>query len=514
MIVSALIVQILALGAFGVFLYKEIAERSLDEARESLEALATFYADASGYGFITAVEQERLDLLEGPLANPNIEAAFLATPDGRVLAAAPNGSNVDRFVSTSDWKAASASIELDDYWIIIRPVFNGGGPAAEAFRSFDESANPSDPTVLGVFGVVGSKRRVNDLLAEIFWVFAALSAVGTVVLLALTSALANYFLKPVDGMIRDIAAIDGDNRSQPLRERGSIETRKMARAVNRLLGEVHVKRADLERRIQEKTAEEQRQREAAEAAQDLAERALNARSTIMSVHTHEMLTPIRIMINELELLRRDLTRSASGRLVPAIDARLKKTAAQVRKIEDVVDQINLIHRIEKDDLRVNPDCTPLGAIVAPLRGIYGEEARRRDNTLCYHFDEDVSVRTDRWMIEVIARNLLSNACKFTKEGRIDLSLSVEGGQLNLICTDTGVGISEDKLGVIFEPLKQEDMSARRIADGMGLGLSIVKGFVEKLDGEVSVESKKGTGTTFTVSVPVTSATCSPAGSSG
>lgn len=99
-------------------------------------------------------------------------------------------------------------------------------------------------------------------------------------------------------------------------------------------------------------------------------------------------------------------------------------------------------------------------------------------------------------------NLLSNAIKFTEEGTVTLTIAcLPSGQLTISVSDTGIGISEDRHQKIFEPYSQVDESASRGYGGAGIGLSIVKRLVERLGGEIRVESRLGHGAVFTVVLP-------------
>ena len=104
------------------------------------------------------------------------------------------------------------------------------------------------------------------------------------------------------------------------------------------------------------------------------------------------------------------------------------------------------------------------------------------------------------LIQVLT-NLLTNALKFTHEGHVRLHVRREGGVLVCAVEDTGIGIEEEFIPVIFEKFSQVDSSTTRIHEGIGLGLHIVKRCTELLHGKVKVESRPGQGTIFTVTLP-------------
>lgn len=114
-----------------------------------------------------------------------------------------------------------------------------------------------------------------------------------------------------------------------------------------------------------------------------------------------------------------------------------------------------------------------------------------------------TILTDRSKLTHILQNLINNALKFTPKGRVRISAfhDIEASVMRFEVEDTGVGIDPEKLPLIFEKFRQVDSSDRRIFEGAGLGLFLVKGFAEILGGKVSVESEVGKGSTFRVTVP-------------
>lgn len=111
------------------------------------------------------------------------------------------------------------------------------------------------------------------------------------------------------------------------------------------------------------------------------------------------------------------------------------------------------------------------------------------------------IQSDYIKIKHIITNLLGNAIKFTKYGHISISFKAQKKRLILVIKDTGLGISKDKQEHIFQEFVQEDSSVKRKYGGTGLGLTIVKEYLNLLDGDIKLESQKGEGTIFTVSIP-------------
>jgi signal transduction histidine kinase len=108
------------------------------------------------------------------------------------------------------------------------------------------------------------------------------------------------------------------------------------------------------------------------------------------------------------------------------------------------------------------------------------------------------VMMDRYLLERIMFNLLSNAAKFTSKGKVDVTVRLDGDQLSISVSDTGIGIPESEQKNLFQKFSQVEGSSTRRFEGTGLGLAMVKEFAELLGGPVSVESVEGKGSTFTV----------------
>lgn len=113
------------------------------------------------------------------------------------------------------------------------------------------------------------------------------------------------------------------------------------------------------------------------------------------------------------------------------------------------------------------------------------------------------INTDKYILEGILTNLINNAIKYTDRGYVEVSCrESEDGSLLFSVKDTGIGIDAERQGAVFERFVQANLEHIRSIEGSGLGLSIVKGYVTKLGGEIWLESSPGDGSTFFFSIPV------------
>ncbi|HEU0053968.1 MAG TPA: ATP-binding protein, partial [Longimicrobium sp.] len=142
------------------------------------------------------------------------------------------------------------------------------------------------------------------------------------------------------------------------------------------------------------------------------------------------------------------------------------------------------------------------------------EPQLRARRLAYTYrrgDPAVTARGDRERMEQVVLNLLTNAVKFTEPGgRIVLDWEADQGRVRIRVADTGRGIPADRLSAIFEPFVQVDPALTRSSEGTGLGLAISRDLARAMEGDLTVESREGEGSTFTLTLPLGRARCASA----
>jgi signal transduction histidine kinase len=244
-----------------------------------------------------------------------------------------------------------------------------------------------------------------------------------------------------------------------------------------------------------------RQKEAAleERARDLAE-AAKEKSQFMVNVTHELRTPLHGILGLSDLLRAGVYGPVTERQVESI-AGIDQSA---RNLLDLIDGLLLLARAEAAKLELMLTDVVVEEIVGRVASTGRWMRGRKELTIETTVAADLPVlRTDRGKLGQILLNLLANAIKFTPEGgRITLSARCAGEAVELTVADTGIGIPERELGRIFDEFHQVDGSSSRTYGGAGLGLALVRTLARMLQGDVSVESTEGKGSTFTVRLPV------------
>lgn len=232
-------------------------------------------------------------------------------------------------------------------------------------------------------------------------------------------------------------------------------------------------------------------------ARTAADEANAAKSAFLASASHELRTPLNAVVGYAELVHEtasdlghdELTedtehiRQAAHHLLTLVDAILDLSQVEAGRMEVSLDHIDLAELAREAVAAVRP--------IADARG----------NTVGVSGVSALWVHTDPRRVRQILLNLLGNAVKFTRSGRIEVVLSDGGAHARIEVADDGIGLEDAKLERIFEPFQQADASIGARFGGSGLGLSLSRELARLLGGEIAVRSAVGVGTRFTVTLP-------------
>ncbi len=238
------------------------------------------------------------------------------------------------------------------------------------------------------------------------------------------------------------------------------------------------------------------------AARDAAIRASQAKSDFLASMSHELRTPLNAIIGYSEILLEESDDIVRTELRPD----LEKIRGAGKHLLGLINDILDVSKIEAGRMDLFLERFDIAALLADVGATVQPLMAKNGNLFDVLFDSNPGTwHSDQTKVRQILLNLLSNAAKFTKQGRITLTAkratSDDGDCLEFMVSDTGIGMTPAQVTGLFEAFSQADASITRNYGGTGLGLAITKHFCRMLGGDVTVASEYGKGTTFTVTIP-------------
>ena len=240
------------------------------------------------------------------------------------------------------------------------------------------------------------------------------------------------------------------------------------------------------------------------AAKEAAESANRAKSSFLANMSHELRTPLSAVIGYSEMMEEEVEDLGETGLLTD----LGKIKSNARHLLSLINDVLDLSKIEANRMDTFAEDVEVTTLVEEAAGTVGSLVAKKGNQLVVEVSPDAgAMHTDVVKLRQCLFNLLSNASKFTEDGQVTLHVHREGGRGDAILvfrvSDTGIGMTEEQLGRLFERFAQADETTTRKFGGTGLGLAITKAFSRLLGGDVSVESTYGQGTTFTLRLPAT-----------
>jgi signal transduction histidine kinase len=282
------------------------------------------------------------------------------------------------------------------------------------------------------------------------------------------------------------------------------------------------KRREAERLRERLFEEERKARAAAEQAREAADEANKAKSQFLASMSHELRTPLNAIIGYSEMVGEELEDLGVAQLKPDLDKVVAAAKHQLALVNDILD----LSKIEAGKMTLFLEEFDVAKLVSEVAATVQPLVAKNGNHLEVSCPADLGMmKADQTKVRQTLFNLLSNASKFTEKGTITLRVWKEEGRmqnaetnqraegaetpilhssfclLHFRVSDTGIGMTPEQLGKLFQAFEQADQSTSQKYGGTGLGLAISRKFCRMMGGDITVQSETGKGSTFTVTLP-------------
>ncbi|MCK5877280.1 MAG: HAMP domain-containing histidine kinase, partial [Candidatus Marithrix sp.] len=328
---------------------------------------------------------------------------------------------------------------------------------------------------------------------QLFLQLATLIAVVAVIsVIILVWLLTGRLLDPISRLTEAAKTISEGRWNQHVPVKYKDEVGTLANAFNQMAKQLRISFAIL----QTKNEESQR-------ACEEAEKANKAKSIFVANMTHELRTPLNAIIGYSEMLQEEAEDMQPEEFVPD----LEKIASAGRHLLALINDVLDFSKVEAGKMELYLESFQVDKMIAEVAAMIQPAINKNNNELIVNHGADLgTMNSDVTKIRQCLFNLLSNSSKFTETGKINLTAKRETKNdedwLIFQVSDTGIGMTHDQIGKVFQAFTQADSSTTRKYGGTGLGLVITRQFCLMMGGNINVTSKFGEGAVFTIELPV------------
>ncbi|MFC5698534.1 ATP-binding protein [Pseudomonas sp. GCM10022186] len=470
----ALLLTLLLTGFFTFARLQDLRQ----ELNHTGQLIASQLAPAAEYGVVSG----KLEVLEGLLQ------ASLGTPHVRFLEVRDRADNILVYLEQQEsLEKSGTQVEVFHAPIVLQQVHLQARQTRTGTNSRSDNGNYLGRVVVGMSNDAFSSRQQEILLKA-----TVLALIALLLTFLLARRLATRLSQPISAMGEAVKAIQDGNYNASLPVVDDSELGDLGRHLNNLASG-----------LEQASHEQQRAMDQLIKAREEAEMANRAKSDFLAMMSHELRTPMNGVLGMLQLLE---TTEMNEEQTEYAALATESTEHLLKVINDILD----FSRIERGALELERIPFNLLELIQGSVQVFQHSAQQRGLDLTLDTQgglERVEVQGDPTRLRQILVNLVGNALKFTEEGGIRVKTrwqALDSEVLWFTCAvhDSGIGIPPDRLEHMFDAFQQADHSISRRYGGTGLGLPIARTLAERMGGTLQAESHEGSGSVFTLEIPL------------
>jgi len=352
---------------------------------------------------------------------------------------------------------------------------------------------------LGYALVSFSKQRLYDFSKQVILIIVFTGFIALIILTLSIDGVIQKLTSPLNTLSKAMVHSQRTGEHTYSKIRGSREVQQIAESYNAMMATLNHQEEKLRHHRDQLEAEVKIRTRELTVARDTALNSSRYKSEFLANMTHELRTPIQAIMGYIDLVKEELEDEGLYHLQQDLDKVTRNSERLLSMISSVLD----LAKIEAGRMELRLRSTYLEELLKGVQDTILPLLPMGNNRFQLLKPEDnLQIRIDTEKLHQVLVNLISNACKFTENGDISLKVDRVHKGLRFSVQDTGIGIAQDKLQLIFQQFSQVDGSQTRKFDGTGLGLAISKEFCQLMGAELRVESQLGKGSTFTLILPL------------
>ncbi|MDP2154766.1 MAG: ATP-binding protein, partial [Sulfuricella sp.] len=462
--------------------------------------IARQLAPASEYGAFSGNREILQALAQAVMKEEDVTAIIITDDRNKILAVSGRPSQFD-FKAAGLADVGQVNSIGKNSLVFAAPIFQNEKDIDE-YGLFDRAESPDGKKkkVLGRVYVELSTAATQQRKSRFIMISITIGLFGFFGAWLLALRMSRDVTHPLSRLLDAVVRMTHGNLDTRVAVDSGGELAELEQGFNAMAGELQSAYSNMQERIEERTRDMARLKEEAERAKAGAEFANQAKSQFLAHVSHEIRTPLNGLIGFLALM-------GKTRIDEVQQDYLKICETSSQTLLAIINDILDLSKIEAGKLSIECLAFDLGYLIEQCILFYTPSAQSKGLRLILEIDRGMPAKLmgDPSRIRQILANLLGNAIKFTHSGAVTVTVKHLDGSdgsahVEISVADTGIGMTDEQLGQLFQPFSQGDASITRRYGGTGLGLAISHRLVELMNGTIAVESAPGKGSRFTISL--------------